>query len=124
MFFQLAQRNLFFAHPAPEPVTDPDPEPAEGGDGGGTSRDTGGNAGDPDPQPERELSPLERLIALANKPHDKPGDADSPDDTDVDAFISQYKLSLTDPAGGTFHFQFDDDTTADGRKARGRFQST
>ena len=79
----------------------------------------------PAPQPEPEVSPLERLIALANTPLsgspivdtglvraiEPVGDGDG----DGDAFASSYRLQINDPTdtGGSFYLRFDDARTGD-----------
>ena len=75
----------------------------------------------PAPQPEPEVSPLERLIALANTPLSESPIVDTglvraiEPLGDDDAFVSSYRLQINDPtdAGGSFYLRFDDARTGD-----------
>ena len=77
----------------------------------------------PAPQPEPKVSPLERLIALANTPLSESPIVDTGlvraieplGDGEGDAFVSSYRLQINDPTdtGGSFYLRFDDARTGD-----------
>ena len=72
-------------------------------------------------QPEPELTPLERLIALANTPLSGNTLVDTGSVRDIEplgdnaAFVSRYQLQINDPSdtGGSFYLRFDDARTGD-----------